>query len=233
MVWGQLTDPVKVQKVRTLDISGNPQLKTIPLEVHGLVNLKSLNVARCSIQRLHNLEMLTRLTMLRLDRNDLEETTVGGLPLSITLLSIRDNHFRSIPPSIFLLERLVFLDLSGNRLDQIDGIESLRTVQELLLDENNLPELPEAIGELINLQFLSVKSNQLGVRARSRDGQSIPAAIFENSSLERLDLAGNPLRQKEIMSFDGVNTFLARRKASKDKLIQGGGMLDNSLFGLN
>lgn len=233
MVWGQLTDPVRVQKVRNLDISGNPQLKTVPLEVHGLVNMKSLNVGRCSIQRIHNLEMLSRLTMLRLDRNDLEETTVGALPPSITLLSIRENHFRSIPPSIFLLERLVFLDLSGNRLDQIDGVESLRMLQEFLLDDNNLRELPGAIGELANLQFLSVKNNQLTAQAVSRDGQSIPATVFENSSLERLDLAGNPLRQKEIMSFEGVSVFLARRKASKDKLIQGGGMLDNSLFGLN
>lgn len=233
MVWGQLTDPVKIQKIRSLDISGNPQLKTIPLEVHGLVNLKSLSTSKCSIQRLHNLEMLTRLTMLRLDRNDLEETTVGTLPPSINQLSVRDNHFRSLPPTLLTLERLIFLDLSGNRLENIEGIHVLRTVQELLLDDNNLQDLPESIGALVRLQFLSLKNNQLKNVAATREGQSIPATLFVSTTIERLDLAGNPLRQREIMSFEGVEVFLARRKASKDKALQGGGMVDSSLFGLS
>lgn len=233
MVWSQLADPIKVQKVRALDISGNPQLKTIPLEILGLVNVKSLNAAKCSIQRLHNLDMLTRLTMLRLDRNDLEETTVGTLPVSITQLSIRGNHFRTIPPTLFVLDRIIFLDLCGNRLENINGIEALVTLQELLMDDNHLVELPTSIGALARLQHLSAKNNQLRSSAVTREGQSIPVELFVATAIERLDLAGNPMRQIDIMSFDGIESFMSRRKASKDKLIQGGGMVDSSLFGLN
>jgi hypothetical protein len=34
------------------------------------------------------------------------------------------------------------------------------------------------------------------------------------------------------MSFEGVEDFIARRKKNKDKLLQGGGLLDLSFFGL-
>ncbi len=96
-----------------------------------------------------------------------------------------------------------------------------------------MQDLPLSIGLLVRLQYLSIKNNQLRATANSREGSSIPGALFISTSIERLDLAGNPLRQKEIMEFEGIDAFLARRKASKDKVIQGGGMIDSSLFGLN
>lgn len=229
-----LADPVKIERLRNLDISGNPQLKSLPIEIHDLVHLKTLQAGKCSFQRLHSLEGLTRLTLLRLDGNDLEASTVGPLPRSLAQLKLRDNHLQELPQSLWSLDKLYLLDLCGNRLEVITGVETLVSLQELLLDDNLLQELPEALASLSRLMTVSVRSNQ--IRRWSPSGgegvQSIPAVIFTSSSIERLDLTHNPLRQAEIMAFDGIDIFLERRKAGKDKALSGGAMVDTSLFGL-
>lgn len=232
-MWTKLTDPVKIERLRVIDISGNPLLKTLPPEVHTLTNLKALNAANCSFQRLHALTGMHRLQQLRLDRNDLETDTIGVLPRTLTHIYLRDNHLRTIPSNFEVLERIIFLDLSGNRLEELRGIEVLVTLQELHLDKNCLRELPDTIGAMIKLTIVSLRDNQIAAGAVSREGQSLPSELFTRTSLERLDLTNNPLRQAEIMQFDGVSVFLERRRSTKEKALHGGGLVDVSLFGLH
>ena len=66
-----------------------------------------------------------------------------------------------------------------------------------------------------------------------REGeQSIPKAIFEETSLNRIDLSGNQMISKSIvMGFEGIDDFIERRKKTLDRNLAGGAVVDNTLFG--
>lgn len=115
----------------------------------------------------------------------------------------------------------------------VGGVECLVSLQVLLLDNNQIQELPLQMEMLTHIQHISVQNNQLQRMARSREDQCIPKELLASTPLERLDLKGNPLRQADVMSFEGVEAFLERRKGVKNKAIQGGAMIDMSLFGLD
>jgi len=180
------------------------------------------------------MEMLTKLQLLRLDQNDIEsDTFTGSLPQSLQQLHLRSNHLTLLPPAIIVLKQLTLLDLSNNRLEDVGGVECLVALKVLLLDNNQIKELPLRMEMLVNIQHISLQYNQIERLAVSREGQSIPSELLISTPLERLDLKGNPLRQVEIMSFDGIDVFLERRREGKDKALQGGAMVDMSLFGLD
>lgn len=51
--------------------------------------------------------------------------------------------------------------------------------------------------------------------------------------MNSLELAGNVLDKTDLMGMEGVESFLSRREKSKNKSLQGGGMLDLSVCGLD
>lgn len=67
----------------------------------------------------------------------------------------------------------------------------------------------------------------------SRARQSISRVLFVDSVVDSLELAGNVLDKSDLMGMEGVDSFLARREKSKNKSLQGGGMLDLSVCGLD
>jgi Leucine-rich repeat (LRR) protein len=115
------------------------------------------------------------------------------------------------------------------------GIGQLVSLVELYLDENGLREVPDEIGRLTKLRILSLKSNNIGRSAPSSSPprQSLAAALFTDTAVISIDLAGNALSKSEVMAFTGVEAFLQRRKLSKDKSFTGGALSDRSLFGLD
>ena len=239
-------EPRFIHKLKSLDISSN-QLKVLPLEVYGLVNLKSLQANSCYLQNLHDMSTFLRITTLKLSVNDLEEHTMSRLPPNLTHLHIAMNHFRSIPPPILELQLLVVLDLGGNRIKDLSGLETLTSLSELHLNDNMIESVPSTLGALVKLQLLNLRNNKIsrsrkaisddennhGEEEKEIDHQSIAKEIFIETSLVTLQLAGNPLSTKEVLSFDGVEVFMDRWKATRDKSIQGGAMIEQDLFGLN
>ena len=70
----------------------------------------------------------------------------------------------TIPPSISLLQNLMFLDLSDNNLEGQLPIEifNLTNLLGINLSNNDLEStIPEGIGNLTNLMSLNVSNNQL------------------------------------------------------------------------
>ena len=59
----------------------------------------------------------------------------------------------------------------------------LINLKELYLDDNNLREIPVSIGNLLQLQILSVVSNKLEI---------LPYSIGKLSLLHKLSVEGNP-----------------------------------------
>ncbi len=231
-IWSKLLEPEIVQKLRSVDISSN-QLKVLPLELYSLINLKTLICNNCNLQSTQDMTTLVRLTTLKLQNNDLEEHTLGPLSQTITHLYLSFNHFKEPPRNIFILPSIIHLDLSGNRLISLEGLEVMVTLVEVNLDDNLLQELPSRLALLVNLKFLSLKMNQIRFNSPVTQNQSIPKAIFEETQLDKIELKGNPITNREVMNFEGIQSFLERRKLLKERSFQGGGLLDHSLFGLD
>ncbi|TYG96345.1 hypothetical protein ES288_A11G342900v1 [Gossypium darwinii] len=112
---------------------------------------------------------------------------------NISFLEVLDftnwNHLNSsIPNSLYSLNRLQFLSLSGNQLQGTisSAIGNLSSATYLDLSENQLNgQIPLSIGQLSSLEFFDVSKNQL-------NGQ-IPLSIGELSSLELFDVSENQL----------------------------------------
>lgn len=211
-------------KIKTLDISEN-MLKTLPNEIFAMVNTKTLIASRCNLPRIPNMQALDKLTNLTLDNNDLEASGFGQLPISILKLNLSFNHLQSFPISLTTITELIELDLCNNRLDVIIGIGNLINLVVLVLDDNNLRELNNELGALTKIKRLSVKRNKIGPRVKGDSNeQSISADLFTNTSLDDLNLEGNPkLTKAHVLAMSGVDAFIERRKKSKDKNFKGGG----------
>jgi len=230
-VWQRIRDEELQQKIKTLDVSGN-QMKTLPGEVNTLENMKTLHASRCGIQRVPALSSLSKLAVLSLDKNDLE--TVAALPMSLTRLSLASNHIATFPTALASLVAVAELDLSSNRLESLTGIGGMTGLVSLTLDGNCLCELPEEAGRLLKLRQISLKNNRFSKKAFSHDGQSKPASFFVQTLVDTIDLGGNPgLTKALVLDFDGVQSFVERRKKAKDKSLQGGALTDFNLFGLD
>jgi Leucine-rich repeat (LRR) protein len=232
-----------IDKLKSLDLSDNT-IKAIPIEVFKLINLKTLILTKCSLQRTYDMSMLTKLTTLKLDKNDLESDKIGNIPQSLQKINISYNFLSAVPSSLCNAINITTLELTNNRIISLVGIGSLVSLVDLYIDDNLLVELPEEICLLLRLRKLSAKRNKL-VNLRSSSSthpnstseepyQCIPTLFLTNTTVENLDLEGNVnLTKAELLSFNGMDAFLERRKNLKDKALSGGALMDYTLFGLN
>lgn len=233
-MWPQLGHESIVAKVKTLDLSGNP-LKSVPIEVYGMVNLKSLFISGCGCQYVNDMDMLDHATKLKLGHNDLESEKIGTLPPALVSLNLSFNHLSNLPAAFSGLIFLVSLELNNNRIESLIGIELLVSLEEVNLDDNLLTELPESICALTKLKKISLARNRFAKHSVNRPGeQSIPAGLLQNSALDHIELAGNTgITKTDIMSFVGIDKFLERRQALKEKNFSGGALSETGLFGLD
>lgn len=232
-IWPELEQESVVSKIKSLDISGNA-LKMIPVQVYQLSNVKTLLANGCSIQYTNSLEALTKLTKLGLDHNILEDDKIGPLPESLITLNLSFNHLNNFPAALHCLVNLISLQLSSNRIESLYGIDMLVSLEEVNLDDNLLEELPESICALTKLKKISLLRNRFTKTAVTREGQSIPAGLLENSAVDHIDLMGNVgITRADVMAFKGIDKFLERRQALKEKNFSGGALIETTLFGLD
>jgi Leucine-rich repeat (LRR) protein len=231
-VWDKIQSQGLVERIKTLDISGNT-LKYLPAEILSMLILKVLHASRCNIQRTYDMTSMGRLVTLSLDGNDLEANMLAQLPMQLQRLNLSSNHFLTIPNEGFAgLVNLRELNLSNNRLNSTVGIGILVALIDLNLDNNNISEVSEDLSSCVVLKHLSLKSNKLSGKAA--DGrQSIPSRIFTDTLLDEIVLSGNAMLSRAMVwAFDGVDVFVARRKQNRDRNLAGGaGAQDLNIFG--
>jgi Leucine-rich repeat (LRR) protein len=228
-VWKKLSQDCYKEKLKSLDISGN-KLVELPAEVVHLPKLKTLIISKCHLTSLPDITNMEVLSSLNACDNALQNDGTCHLPSSLVKLDLSANRFIAFPTELFNLTSLTELNLSNNAIALLDGIGQLVSLVWLVLDDNQITFIPHEIGNLTKLKHVSLKHNCIAKKVD--DQQSISSELFTHTSAEEINLEGNKLKREEIMSFEGVEDFIARRKKNKDKLLQGGGLLDLSFFGL-
>lgn len=231
--WSRLACHDFVNKLTSLDLSKNP-LKQLPREILSLTLLKTINLADCQLSSLLDLSNLSNLTTLNISHNSLSASGVDQLPSSLVKVDLSFNQLQCIPGELFGCYQITELNLSNNLIENLNGIGVLINITHLYLDHNRLSELPDEIGSLSQLKFLSLKCNLLCPFAESSQRNSLPPELFLNTCLDHLELEGNiGLTNASVLKFVGIDAYLTRRQQTKDKGLQGGALLNYSLFGLD
>lgn len=144
------------------------QLESIPTFLNQCKSLEYLNLNQ---NRIHDLSGIDQLNRLR-------------------TLNIGDNPLTSIEP-IAELGNLEHLTLDWIDLDTINqaGLERLKSLRILSIENCNLHQLPAWVGARNNLEELSLIGNNL---------TEIPPALYQMKRLKKLWLGKNPLPQEQV-----------------------------------
>ena len=153
-----LTKLKQARQTGTIDIS-NLKLEIIPKEVFDPnVDLEGVNWWE-----------MVDINKLDASNNLLSENSFNdeeyNLSLMSYLISLRfsNNKFNFIPQSLYQLNNLKLLDMSGNNISEIDGnlLKGLSSLVELDLSKNKIKYIPNSIQFLSFLEVLKVSNNQL------------------------------------------------------------------------
>ncbi|KAL0845304.1 hypothetical protein Bca101_018550 [Brassica carinata] len=175
------TSLVRLQNLKTLDLSNNYLYGQIPFPVGNF----------------------SHLTFLDLSSNHF----AGHIPYSIGILSqlkslrLSDNQFSGqIPSSLGNLSDLTSLDLSGNQFSgqipsSLGKVSHLTSLQ--LFDNQFSNQIPSSLGNLSHLTSLDFSHNQLS--------DQIPSSLGKLSHLTSLDCYDNSLAGQIPSSFSRLN----------------------------
>ncbi|KAG2331721.1 hypothetical protein Bca52824_002901 [Brassica carinata] len=187
------TSLVRLQNLKTLDLSNNYLYGQIPFPVGELSRLTSLSLSnnRFSGQILPFIVNISHLTFLHLSNN----LFWGHIPFSIgnfshlTFLDLSSNHFAGhIPYSIGILSQLKSLRLSDNQFSgQIpSSLGNLSDLTSLDLSGNQFSgQIPSSLGKVSHLTSLQLFDNQFS--------NQIPSSLGNLSHLTSLDFSHNQL----------------------------------------
>jgi adenylate cyclase len=154
----------RLQKLNHVDLSGR-NLVTIPISLYSKANeIISLNLSR-------NLSLDVPRDFIQSCQN-------------LRDIKYNNNEARKLPPSLGRASKLTYLDVSNNRLDQLEHAElnGLSGLLKLNLANNRLKHLPPYFGAYKSLRTLNISSNFL---------DKFPSFLCDLESLVDLDLSFN------------------------------------------
>ncbi|CCA73311.1 hypothetical protein PIIN_07266 [Serendipita indica DSM 11827] len=144
--------------VRLLSAASN-LLTGLTSYVH-LSRLECLDISDNQIESLLQLECLHRLRELRADRNQIGSLGGVGKLVKLKKLSLSGNCLTHADLFDVTWDELEYLDLSKNRLEVVRGLDRLRSVSHVNLDDNVLTGL-ELGGPMRSLRILRLSDNRL------------------------------------------------------------------------
>ena len=154
------------QKFNYVDLSGR-NLVTIPISLYGrAADIMSLNLSR-------NLSL------------DVPRDFVQSCK-QLRDIKFNNNEARKLPLSLGCASKLTFLDVSNNRLEQLEHaeLEGLTGLLKMNLANNRLTHLPSSFGSYQALRSLNISSNFL---------DRFPLFLCDLPSLVDLDLSFNAI----------------------------------------
>jgi adenylate cyclase len=99
-------------------------------------------------------------------------------------LRLANNDYKYVPEAVRHLASLTHLDLSCNRIEELDHaqLDQVKPLNSLLLQNNRLTDLPPSFGQFVSLTALYLSNNRF---------DHVPRVICEIRSLVTLDLSFN------------------------------------------
>jgi adenylate cyclase len=178
----------KMQRFNHIDLSGR-NLITIPITLY---------------------QKSTEIITLNLSRNLTLDIPKDFIQSCSNLREIKytSNEAWKLPPSLALASRLTTLDISNNRVEQLEHAElyKLQGLLSLKLSNNKLTTVPSYFGQYRSLRSLNLSSNSL---------TDFPPALRELTTLVDLDISFN-----SISSWGDISSLvnLERLWATNNKL---------------
>lgn len=157
----------KMQKFNSVDLSGR-SLVTIPITLYQkATEIISLNLSR-------NLAL------------DVPKDFIQGC-VNLREIKFVSNEAWQLPPSFSLATRLTVLDLSNNRLEQLEHAEldKLQSLTSIKLSNNRLSHLPTYFAKYRALKSLNLSSNYF---------ETFPDFLCDSKSLVDLDISFNTIK---------------------------------------
>ncbi|KAK7535790.1 uncharacterized protein J3D65DRAFT_626252 [Phyllosticta citribraziliensis] len=205
-------------KVENLDVSNNhiaqltgapPSIRRLNIQNNcvtsltgwgHLVNLQYLDVSGNALDSLIGFKGLVHLREIQADGNQIEDLDgVLGLDALIKL-SVKNNKIRRVDLRGCALDTLVELDLGGNAIKSIRGLEELPFLERLGLDDNQLVQFPThtLTAKAHRLRNLSLNRNRLMTLSLSRFPSLVSVSCDSNHLPSIPEL--NTLRHLRILS---------------------------------
>ena len=156
----------RTQKFSHVDLSGK-NLVTIPIALY----VKASEIISLNLSRNLSLDLPTDFIQSCLNLRDIKYIS---------------NEAWKLPPSLSRASRLTILDVSNNRLEQLEHAElgRLQGLISLKLANNRLRSLPDYFGSFRSMRTLNISSNFL---------ESFPAFLCDLEGLVDLDMSFNSI----------------------------------------
>ena len=209
--------PLKLWRLKTLDLSNN-NLKEIPPEfLAECFSLETLVVSNNCLTTLPEVvgASLTNLKTVRLNKNRLGERSpkkqfsiprfLLTLP-NVKVVDLSSNGLEDIPPPIsWSTQQLKELVLADNKIRKLSlvGVEKWAHLERLILNENNLKQVPSGIGDLTSLVSLDLSNNTGITHLPDEMGRLSNLWDLQLFGLKKLDLDSAILESKaqELIGF--------------------------------
>jgi len=193
----------KLKKLEQLNVEAN-SLSSLPAAIGKCSSLAFLQLDGNAFTKLPKALMKLPLHDLHLCSNELEALPKGfaelkslrglylngnagieldELPAGLENLTLRKCKLAAVPPVVFALKKLRFLDLIGNPLKHLpNDIGKPKALSLLYLNRCKLDELPPRLGSLRKLERLELAHNRLS---------ELPPSLAQLSALVELNLDDN------------------------------------------
>jgi len=162
---GQSTLDGLEQKCTQLDLSSNYIMTVHPQAFHRLKNMKRLNLSSNAIKELVLPPIMDQLSELLLSNNRLTKFPDGLRDLrNMTVLSLYNNTMESLPPVDIGKEfGMTLVDLSHNRLRNVDEIRFVGSLNVVNISDNELSDISaEVLADATFIGELNLSNNALG-----------------------------------------------------------------------
>lgn len=175
-------------------------LQEIPKFIFSLENLIELNLAMNDFTELPTeISNLRKLKTLNLANNKITTIPTALFELDIEKLDLSSNNLNYLPPEISNLSKLKVLDLSENQLTNLPSeITFLTSLEDLKISLNPFAQFPEVLNELTQLKMLIFRlEHELDVETIIESSFPLPLENLEFLSIKK-DQLGDKKRVKKI-----------------------------------
>ncbi len=145
-----------LKQLEELNLSTNQISNIDPLA--SLVNIEILNLARNKITSILKLSNLFKLKYLNLIRNKLEHFFLDNSLIHLETLLLEGNNIHSF--NLVTCPNLIYLDLSYNRIVDIQSVSNLSKLKRIIMDDNQIENI-NVLNRLYNLEIISAFKNEI------------------------------------------------------------------------